>query len=377
MRSGPLLPAALLAAAQVQGLALHRRDTEVTFRVEQQESPGDPPIISVPSAGVGCPPFSKSSFDITAYQLYPENMDWDARLCHLYVGILFNASFGVYNPYTDQLSVIEFPKLTHVKEYHVGAVAWDRYSNHASVIIGQGNAFETSGATISGDNILKKYNPVTGKFLWTLNITALTQGKYGGFQDITHDSAGNTYLVGTFPSSIVRANANGTALTPWYLPETVNHTIRGYSGIASHGNTILALDSLTGTFFRFDAALERGIPVPVPHTPAEPILRGDAIKLPLKYNGTVLLVAQHLRGIAVLRSRDGSWKEAEYLGVVPNKEGLDAGALTVSVTEIGGKIFTVTVWFADQIVEGTVAGAKRRFPMVDITGEVDKLLDRK
>ena len=33
-----------------------------------------------------CPPFDRGNFSIDAYQLYPENMDWDARLCQVYVG---------------------------------------------------------------------------------------------------------------------------------------------------------------------------------------------------------------------------------------------------------------------------------------------------
>jgi hypothetical protein len=36
--------------------------------------------------GDGCPPFTKATFDIDAYQLYPENMDWDGKLCQVYIG---------------------------------------------------------------------------------------------------------------------------------------------------------------------------------------------------------------------------------------------------------------------------------------------------
>lgn len=267
-----------------------------------------------------------------------------------------------------------FPGVTLVKEFHVGGVAWDQHSGLASVIIGQGNAFETSGANISGDNFIAKYDPHAAKFLWNLNITAVTQGVYGGFNDIAHDPAGNTYFCGTFPSSILKVDAEGTAVIPWHLPETVNHTIRGYSGIASHENTIIVLDSGTGKLFRFDATAAKGTPVPVAHVPEEPIVRGDAIRLPLKYGGRVLLIAQHLRGVAVLRSPDASWTTAEYLGLIPNDPSLPEGALTTSVTQISDRIFTVTDWFSDPIVPGTVAGNKTSFPMVDITDQIEVLL---
>ncbi len=36
-----------------------------------------------------CPPFDRGSFSIDAYQLYPENMYWDARFCQVYVGSVF------------------------------------------------------------------------------------------------------------------------------------------------------------------------------------------------------------------------------------------------------------------------------------------------
>ncbi|KAK0732115.1 hypothetical protein B0H67DRAFT_479299 [Lasiosphaeris hirsuta] len=354
------------------GRVLSPRDTKVTFRDEELQRPGDVPVVTAPASG--CPPFKKGSFSIDAYQLYPENMDWDAKLCQVYVGILFNASFGIYDAYQDKLDVISFPGSSLVKEFHVGGVAWDKHSGLASVIVGQGNAFETSGANISGDNFIKKYDPRTRKFLWSLNVTALTKGVYGGFNDITHDAAGNTYFCGTFPSSILKVDPQGTTVVPWYLPETVNHTIRGYSGIAIHGNTIITLDSLTGKFFRFDATAATGTPIPVPHTPDEPIIRGDAIRLPLKYGGKVLLVAQNTRGVAVLRSKDASWTSVEYLGLIPTDPSLPLGALTTSATQIGDHIYAVTDWFADPVVPGTVAGNKTSFPMVDITGKIDELL---
>ena len=43
--------------------------------------------------------------------------------------------------------------------------------------------------------------------LWRVNLTALSGGRYGGFNDVAHDGAGNTFVCGTFPSSIVKVGA--------------------------------------------------------------------------------------------------------------------------------------------------------------------------
>ncbi|KAK0620746.1 hypothetical protein B0T14DRAFT_236862 [Immersiella caudata] len=365
MRRANLLFAASLLAANVFGWAI---SSDASIGTDS---------VALSATGVstsGCPPFKKGNFNIDAYQLYPENMDWDAKLCQVYIGILFNASFGVYDPYNDKLEVISFPGNTLVKEFHVGGVAWDKYSGLATVIIGQGNAFETVGANISGDNIIKKYDPRSKTFLWSLNITEVAKGEYGGFNDITHDAAGNTYFCGTYPSSILKVDRKGTAVVPWYLPETVDHTVRGYSGIASHGDTIITLDSRLGKLFRFDTTAAKGMPTPLPHVPDAAITGGDAIRLPLKFEGKVLLIAENRRGVSVLRSQDATWRSAEYLGLIPMDPNLPTGALTTSVTQIGEKIYAVTDWFGDQIVPGTVAGNKTSFPMIDITAKIDALL---
>ncbi|KAK0717790.1 hypothetical protein B0T26DRAFT_623183, partial [Lasiosphaeria miniovina] len=329
----------------------------------------------------GCPPFERGNFSIDAYQLYPENMDWDSELCQVYIGILFNGSFGIYDPYGDKLDVVRFPGYSLDAAIHMGGVGWDARTGLASAIVGQGNAFNTAGAVVGGDNLLKKYDPRTRAVVWTVNLTATTQGAYGGFNDVAHDPAGNTYVCGTFPSSILRVDARGTHVTAWYPPaEPVDHTVRGFSGIVAHGITLVALDSGAGKLVRFDAtAATAGTGVVVPVAPNVSIAGGDAIHLPAKFGGRVMLVAEHAAGVAVLRSRggdgDASWTAAEHLGVVPNSvAALPPGALVVSTTQIGDRLYIVNDWFADPVVSGTVAGNKTAFPMVDITRQVDELL---
>jgi hypothetical protein len=286
---------------------------------------------------------------------------------------LFNASFGIYDPYHAKLDVIEFPGITLNPVQHVGGVGWDKHTGLVSVLVNAAAAFSTSGADVSGDNIIKKYNPRTKKFLWSLNITDVTKGVYGGFNDVTADPQGNTYIVGTFPGTVMRVDKRGSAVIPWYLPPTINTTDRGFSGVASTGNTILALDSGKGQIYRFDALAAKGAPVLIPHTPNTAISGGDAIHLPLKFGGKVLLVAEHIKGVTVLRSKDG-WATAEHLGTIPNDPTLPPGVLVVSMTQIGNSLYIVNDWFADPWVPGTVAGNKTSFPMIDITAQVDNLL---
>jgi len=294
--------------------------------------------------------------------------------------VLFNSSLGIYNPYKDKLHVIEFPGYSHIQAFHVGAIASDPYSGLATLIIGQGNAFETGGRNISGDNIIKKFNPRTRKFLWSLNITEVAQGVYGGFDDISHDPRGNTFFVGHYPKSVMKVDSKGTAVVPWYLPpEPIDHTIEGYSGIATapDGKTLVVVDSLEGKIYRFDATARNGAPVHVPHTPPEPLTRSDSVRLPPKFKGRVMLVALHRGGVAVLRSKDGRWRAAEYLGFIPSAPDVIADRGTpVATTQIGSNLYIVSGWVTDPIVPETVAGNRTRFPMIDITKEVDLLLKK-
>ena len=304
----------------------------------------------------------------------PEHRRIHSNIVDIVDRVLFNASFGIYHPYQDKLEVVDFPGITHNPDFHLGGVGWDKYTGLASLIIGQGNAFNTNGANISGDNFFKKYDPIAKGFIWTLNLTSLTQGKWGGFNDMTTDPAGNTYICGTYPSSIIKVDPHGKLFTAWVPPVTTDHTIAGYSGIASNGDTIIALDTLDGSLYRFDARATRGTPVLIPRTPNATIRGGDALHLPVKYDGRVALVAEHLRGVSVLRSKDGSWTAAEYLGLVPNPPDLPAGVLAVSTTQIGDDLYIVNDWFGDSTVPGTTAGNKTTFPMVEITRQVEELL---
>ncbi|KAI0384207.1 hypothetical protein F5Y04DRAFT_278211 [Hypomontagnella monticulosa] len=326
-----------------------------------------------------CPPLETGTIIVDSYQLYPENADFDMNQCLLYFGALFNASVVVYDPYkAETVETLEFPGITRTRPFHVGGVAWDPYTNLISILVDSAVPHETADHEISGDDFIKRYDPVKKEYLWSLNITEVTQGLYGGQQDVEHDARGHVYILGSYPGTLLRVKPDGSSIEPWYLPEKIDHTYYGLTGLAATGDILLASDiknnSGSGEIYRFDMTAEKGTPVLVPRTPNDPILDFDAIYLPPKYGGKVLLISEHSRGVSVLRSADGKWETAEYLGLIPNDPTLDEGGANTATVEISGNIYMVVEWFGDPIVAGTSAGNRTEFPLTDITDQVEKLL---
>ncbi|KAI0018572.1 hypothetical protein F4780DRAFT_781259 [Xylariomycetidae sp. FL0641] len=345
------------------------------------------PLSLLSTATAACPPFS-GPITISAYQLYPENADFDPVSCQLYLGAVYNASVVVYDPYRAAVSAtLEFAGITRTAPSHIGGVARDPTSGHLTVLVDAAPAHETAGRDLAGDNYLLRLDPDLG-VRWFVNLTATSRGRYGGPQDVEHDARGRTYVLGTYPGTLLRVSPDGADVAEWYLPPApLEPTHAGFTGLAAVGggsDILLVSDSRNnsgdgGALYKFDMAADTGTPTRIPLIPADATLRpGDAVYLPPKYGGRVLLVAEHERGVAVLRSRDGSWDEAEYVGLVPNDAkdpGLEAGALVVAPVEIAGSLYMVEEWFGDALVPGTSAGNRTEFPLVDITEQVQELLD--
>jgi hypothetical protein len=288
---------------------------------------------------------------------------------------LFNSSVAVYDPYKDQtVDIITFPGITHNPALHIGGVGVDSRTRLVTIVVDAANPFATGGRDVSGDNFIMKYDPATKKVLWNLNITAVSEGKYGGFQDVETDPRGNTYVVGTFPGTIMKVDNEGTAVVPWYLPSNMTTTNTGFSGLAAIGDILLSNDNAAKQIVRFDMTAEKGTPVLVPRIPSTALSASDAIYLPPKYKGTVLLVAENSKGITVLRSKCGTWTTAEHLGTVPNTSPEASGFIVTAAVQIGNKLFMIEEAFADPVVPGSTAGDRSKFPLVDITTEVSKLL---
>jgi hypothetical protein len=95
----------------------------------------------------------------------------------------------------------------------------------------------------------------------------------------------------------------------------------------------------------------------------------------------VLLNAIGPNGVQVLRSSDRGWRTAEHLGTVPHRVGPQYnGSVVTATVQIGGErgsIYTILGFWDLPWVPGTVAGNRTRFPMPDITEEIDALLRSK
>lgn len=285
----------------------------------------------------------------------------------------------IYDPYEDKvLSILEYPGITRSATEHIGGVAWDPYTGLITVLVDSAAPWATGGADVSGTNLVMKLDSHTGQTLWTVNLTEVSQGRYGGFQDVETDARGNTYIVGTFPSSILRVDPAGRAAVPWYPPQTTDTTVDGYGGLVAVGDTLLTNDG-DGRIYRFDMRAAQGSPTLVPTVPEVLYNDTDAIYAPPRYDGKVLLVSSHAAGIQVLRSRDARWHVAEYLGTIPNLDTpVAAGSEVTAAVQMGSNaVYIIDEFFTDPWVPGLTAGNRTLFPMPDITDQLEELLSRK
>lgn len=260
----------------------------------------------------------------------------------------------------------------------MGAVGVDRKTCLVSIIADAANAFPSEGKDISGTNWLLKLDPATKSLLYKLNLTETSQGRYGGFQDVEQDPDGNAFVVGTWPGTLHKVSKDGKTVTPWYLPENIVQTEKGIGGIAALDWLLLAQGDASGRIWRFDMRAEKGLPYPVPITSGNhSFSASDAIYLPPRYNGTVLLVAEDNVGISVFRSRDATWDSAEFLGLVgrPADAEVGAGTSVVAPVQVGEGVYMVLEPFGDEGLGGPgTAGGRAEFGFWDVGAEVDKLL---
>ncbi|KAF4997505.1 hypothetical protein FGRMN_3869 [Fusarium graminum] len=257
-----------------------------------------------------CAPVSGNK-TIDAFQLYPENADFDTRRCVLYSSVLYNATVVAWDPYRKEIShTFEAPGLSGDPLLHASGVRVDPL-DRLSVIVNAGVSFDSSGQNVEGDNFLVKFDLKDNSLLWKTNLTNVTGGVYSGFQDSECDEAGNTFVLGTYPSSLIKVSADGKSAIPWYLVEPANHTIHGFSGIAKRDDFLLVGDNTDGQLYRFDVRASKGTPIYIPlsksnSSKTERIGENlDGIHLPQLYAGTVLLASDNANGTVVLRSSNG------------------------------------------------------------------------
>ncbi|KAE9381988.1 hypothetical protein N431DRAFT_393725 [Stipitochalara longipes BDJ] len=318
-----------------------------------------------------CPPFN-GSFVIDYYQLYPENADFDFDSCLLYIGIVWNGTVGIYDPYINKmLDIVEFPGISHTGTYHVGGTSVDERTGLLSILVDAWEPVVSGGTNLTGDNFFLQWDPATKQVLYKLNLTETTQEKYAGFATIAHDPDDNAYVVGRLPSSILKVDKHGKTVTPWYLPQPIIPTNAGLGSIAATGWTLLASDA-NSTIRKFDMRKPLGVPVEVPHYPNVNWTITDSGYMPPLHKGTVYLLAEDLVGVIVLRSKDGLWNTAEFLGKVLNPV---PNSYTTEPVQIGNSLYLVPTDVGNISHINTGPGSQDKFPFIDITDQVDALLE--
>ncbi|KAK5996696.1 Trichothecene biosynthesis protein 14 [Cladobotryum mycophilum] len=295
-----------------------------------------------------CAPIS-GNFTIHSPNLYPESADFDSKRCLTYISNLYINTVSAYDANKKIITdTMKMPGITGNPDFHTSGIRIDAPRDQLSIIVSGAQAWLTSGKNISGDNFLVKYDLKKNKVNWQYNLTTLGQGIYGGFQDVVHDRLGNSFVLGTYSSSIIKVSADGKSATPWYY-NSARSDVDGFTGLVAYQDEdlLLVTDDEKGQILRFDLRAEKGKPVHVPlQAGAEPI-------------GS---------------NMDGAyspWTKAEKLGTIVNAYAPQATSST-SVVEIGQRLYVVTEFW-----DGSTPGKpldRTEFPFRDITDEVKKLL---
>ncbi|KAF4507445.1 hypothetical protein G6O67_006076 [Ophiocordyceps sinensis] len=309
-------------------------------------------------------------FNITSFQLYPENLDFDSSRCRIYLGVLYDASVAVYDLAQKRVldDIISIPNITNNPLLHASGIQYDDRNDRLSVMLNSGAAFDTQGTNTAGDNNVMSYDLKNGSVNFVVNLSNYSDAEFRGFQDMEHDNEGNIFVVGTFGGSLMRISADGLNVTQWWRAS--NSSDRGLSGAAKFNETTLLItDNSDSQVYRYSMT-ERNQRTKVELSGADNISADlDGIYMPPMYRGAVLLVSA-LTDTVVLRSNDG-WATAERLGAIPNKFAGEQGLTTASV-EAGGRILSIHEYFLDN--GGTLPGNRSQFPVADITESVEELL---
>ncbi|KAL6881397.1 hypothetical protein J3F83DRAFT_711170 [Trichoderma novae-zelandiae] len=334
------------------------------------------------SAVIGaCPPLH-GSFNASILDLYPESADWDPVHCRIYFGLYYNASVAVYDPYSRESEVVIIPGITGNDDYTITGIDYDGMgSMYFAATSYTAFVATTSGnpalANFTGPNSVIRYDTKSRRIRWIADLVPIqkdifkrTRKLVTGFQDMAEDDQGNSYVMGTFGSVILKINRNGTPRI-WYEPKNINDTLVS-GGIVRSGNKLVINDRVAPGLLTFDISEPEGRPVYVHPEgfPANFSGGGDGLLLPSKYSGKIILWSDDFYGTRVVGSRNG-WKTAEYLGLAPMDGTLGSqGGFTTGSFEVGQTIYSLTEFF--QLARPVKP--KKDFLMVDMTEQVDDLV---
>lgn len=240
------------------------------------------------------------------------------------------------------------------------------------IIVDNGDCFFSNGLNVSGPDYILTMNLKNKE---VFSQVRLNNGLYAGYADAEPGGDGNTYVVGTHVSNILRVTPEREVSTFYVQEDLGPPRPYGYTGLAHVGNTLLSNDNPAGQLVRFDVRDKVGTPVVIPQTPYHNFSTSNVMNLPEKYNDTILIAAENATpdhpsgGIAVWRSADQQFHEVEYLGFVPSRL---TNALATAARQMANRIYVVSVYTDGANI--TVAGHTSEFVFQDITEELDALV---
>ncbi|RFU33156.1 hypothetical protein B7463_g3179, partial [Scytalidium lignicola] len=329
-----------------------------------------------------CPPFH-GTFNASILDLYPESADWDPVHCKIYFGLYYNASVVAYDPYSEEYELLTFPGITGNPDYAITGIDWDGMGSmyfsataaSAFLSVTSGNA---SLANYTGPNSVIRYDTNAHRISWIANLVPIhneilqrTGKLVTGFQDTAEDEQGNAFVIGSFGQVIVKINRKGTP-SIWYEPKDLDHTLHS-GGIIRAGNKIVINDRIAKGLITFDIDEPLGKPIFVHPEgfPANYSAGTDALVAPAKFGGSVILWSDDFYGTRVIGTKN-NWKTAQYLGLVPIDEALQArGGFNTDTFVVGNTIYALTEFFQQP---GITIETTKDFTMVDITESVDELV---
>ncbi|PHH71515.1 hypothetical protein CDD83_5149 [Cordyceps sp. RAO-2017] len=107
-----------------------------------------------PGVGPGCR-VGAGDQNVTSFQLYPENAEWDPKRCRMYFSAVYNSTVVVWDPVRRlQTGLLSIPGLSYQPPGHASGVRLDDSGDNLFIMNNAGAAFSTDGADIAGDNNL-------------------------------------------------------------------------------------------------------------------------------------------------------------------------------------------------------------------------------
>ena len=295
---------------------------------------------------------------------------------------LYNATVSVFNPYESKvLETFEFPGLSHPGDtaidnpLHTSGLVLRPDAVRAEtleIVVDNGDAFFSNGLNVSGPDYLLTMDLSTKK---VTNQLHLNNGLYAGYADAELGPDGNTYVLGTYKSNVLRVTPDKKISTFYVEGPLGPPRLYGFTGITHVGDALIVNNNIIGQFLRFNIGDEEGTPVVIKQTPYHEFTTSNVLNLPERYEDTIMLATENATpdhpsgGVGVFRSRDKLFHEVEFLGFIPSRL---TQALATSARQMADRIYVVSVYTDGANI--TVAGHTKEFVFQDITEEVDSLV---